>query len=177
MASKTRNKRTAPAFQIPQTRDQVSEFIHGIGEDQRELARIQADMQDELAMIREKYEARAQPIAQRIQDRTAGVQVWCDGHRAQLTQDGKTKTARFAAGDVLWRNTPPACTVRNAEGVMDALYKMFGETFLRLKREVNKDAILATALDHPVRKVEGITISQREEFVVQPFETELAEGA
>ena len=59
---------------------------------------------------------------------------------------------------------------------MSEALKSFGlERFLRTKEEIDKTAILAEpdAVEH----IKGISITQREEFVIVPFETKLEEVA
>ncbi len=65
--------------------------------------------------------------------------------------------------------------MRGVDAVLTRLHIMGLNQFIRRKEEVNKEAILETPFAHPVRQVDGITIMQREEFIVAPFETELAE--
>lgn len=176
MAKKTRHKTVAVKFHVPQSRDEANTAIRLIGTDQRELARIEANMNDEIAALREKYETTAQPLRDAITARIEGLKVWAEANRAALTRDGKVKNAQLPAGELSWRITPPAVTVRGMDAVLTRLNAMGLTQFIRKKEEVNKDAILETPPAHPVRQVEGITITQREEFAVAPFETELAEG-
>ncbi len=171
-----RAKRTAVSFPVPQSRDEANTAIRLIGTDQRELARIEADMNDEIAALREKYETTAQPLRDAITARIDGLQMWAEANRASLTRDGKVKSAQLPAGEISWRVTPPAVTVRGMDAVLTRLNAMGLTQFIRKKEEVNKEAILETPPAHPVRQVEGITITQREEFAVVPFETELVEA-
>lgn len=175
MATKNKTKRNAVTFPVPQSRDDANTAIRLIGIDQRELARIEADMNDELAAVRERHEAAATPLRDAVQARIDGVQIWAEANRAALTRDNKTKTAQLPAGELTWRTTPPSVAVRGLEAVLTRLHVMGLDQFIRKKEEVNKEAILETPTAHPVRAVEGITIVQREEFSVLPFETELSE--
>lgn len=67
--------------------------------------------------------------------------------------------------------TPPKVVVRAVENVLDYLRMAGLNRFIRSKEEVNKDAILAEP--EAVADIKGISISQREEFIVVPFETAL----
>ena len=116
---------------------------------------------------------KAKPYAGRIVELTKGVATWCEAHRGELTKEGKTKTARLATGEVSWRMRPPSIVLRGAEAVIDALRKLGMDRFLRVKVEVDKNAMLAEP--EAVAKIKGVSISQREEFVVKPFSTELEE--
>jgi phage host-nuclease inhibitor protein Gam len=62
--------------------------------------------------------------------------------------------------------------VTGAEAVLDVLRKLGLARFIREKEEVNKEAILNEP--EAVSHVPGISISQGEDFVVVPFEAELA---
>lgn len=172
---KTRIKSQAAPVFVPQTRDQVAEAIREIGSRQRELARLTADMNDELARVKEQWEALAEPHKKRVETLTQGVQIWCEANRDALTQGGKVKTAVFTTGEVAWRLRPPSVGVRGAEAVLDALRRLGLSRFIRTKEEVNKEAILNEPA--AVQGVAGITINQGEDFVVTPFEAELAEAA
>ena len=73
------------------------------------------------------------------------------------------------------RMRPPSVRVTGSEAVLDALRRMGLRRFIREREEVNKDAILNEP--DAVADVPGISISQGEDFVVVPFEAELAEVA
>lgn len=175
MAKKTtRHKAAAATAPVPQNREQVSLYIREIGERQRELQRIATDMNDELAAVKERWEAVAQPHAQRIEALTAGTQIWCEANRESLTQGGKTKTATFPAGEISWRLRPPSVRITGQEAVLDFLRRIGLKRFIRTKDEVNKEAILNEP--EAVAQVPGIAITQGEDFVVTPFEAELSEA-
>jgi phage host-nuclease inhibitor protein Gam len=176
MTKKPRIKLDAADHPVPQSLAEVNEAIAEIGTSQRERDRIQAEMNDNLAAVRAEYEAIAKPLAARIADLSKGIAMYCEANRDALTKGGKTKTARLATGEVSWRTRPPSVSVRGgarSEIVIAALRKLKLDRFLRIKTEIDKDAILADRA--AVSMVKGITISQREEFVVKPFSTELEE--
>lgn len=169
---RTRIKTAAAKLPVPQGPQAVAEMIAEIGVLQRDLARIEADMGDALAATKEQFEAAALPHRERIRLLTGGVQTWCEANREQLTQGGKVKTAAFASGEIAWRIRPPSVRITGAEAVLDLLRRMNLARFIRQKEEVNKEAILNEPA--AVAHVAGISISQGEDFVVSPFEAELA---
>lgn len=171
MPPKTRLKKPATPRTVPQSRDQVADAIAALGQLDRDLKRIGADMNDELAAVKARFEAAAEPLRKNMEDLTAGVQVWCEAHRETLTQGGKVKTATFTTGEVAWRTRPPSVTVRGAEAVLAALRKLGLKRFIREKAEVNKEAILNEP--QAIAAVPGISISQGEDFAVTPFELPL----
>jgi phage host-nuclease inhibitor protein Gam len=161
------------AVPSPQSRDDVNDAIARIGLAQRERARIQADMNDEMAKIKLRFEEAAKPFNTEIEMFSRGIQVWCEAHRHELTRDGKVKFHHFAAGEVKWRMRPPRVSIRAVENVLETLKRLGLTRFIRVKEEPNKDAILAEP--DAVAGLAGIKLEQKEDFVIVPFETVLEE--
>jgi len=173
MSRATRQKLPAAEHYICQSREQTAEAIAEIGQRQRERDRVQAAMNDELAAIRADYEAQAKPHAERIAELTRAINGWCEAHRAELTQSGKVKTHLFATGEVRWRLRPPSIVVRGAEAVIGTLQKLGLGRFLRTKVEIDKEALLKEP--DVAKQVGGISLTQKEDFVIVPAETQLEE--
>lgn len=72
----------------------------------------------------------------------SGIQTWCEAHRDELTGNGKVKFANLTTGEVQWRNRPPSVSIRGADNVIELLRRLGLERFIRVKEEINKDAIL-----------------------------------
>ncbi len=169
---------------VPQSRDAVAQAISEIGiaqrHRQRHRQRIEAAMNDEIAASKLRYETEAQPYNEKIQSLRSGIQIYCEAHRDELTQSGRVKFANFSSGEVKWRFTPPSVSVRAAGATVKRLIEKGLSRFVREKLEVNKEAILAEAEAIEVLSCAGITgiaIGQKEEFVIEPFETKLEEVA
>jgi phage host-nuclease inhibitor protein Gam len=171
-------KAPASAASVPQTKEEAAQAIAKIGEAQRARQVLESRMNEQIASIKEYYEELAQVHNEVIKSRSAGLQMFCEANRLQLTQMGKVKFASFTTGEVKWRTTPPKVTVRAAEAVLE-MFRRFGmERFIRVKEEVNKEAILAeagAAETIAAAGIAGVVISQAEEFVIEPFETKLEE--
>lgn len=175
-ASVTRIKQASTVtYPTPQSRDQVADYILAIGAAQRERARIEQDMNDEMAAVKKRYEELAQPYKFEIEERTKGVQAWCETNRNVLTQDGKVKSSALTTGEIGWRMRPPKVSVRGIEAVLDKLKRMGLTRFIRSKEEVNKEAILNEP--DAVARVPGLSIEQGEDFWIKPFESQLEEVA
>ncbi len=168
-------KKDAANLRVPQSRTEAEAFIAKIGNQQRERDRIQANMNDELAAIKQKYEELAQPIATDIRLLTDGVQIWCEANRATLTNQNKTKTAKLASGEVKWRTRPGKVSLKKIAEVIETLKTLKLKRFIRIEDSINKEAILAEP--EVVENIKGITITKGEDFVIVPFETELEEVA
>lgn len=168
---KSRIKAGTALYSVPQTRDEASSAVDQIGAATRELRRIEAAMNDELADIKARYEALAEPYRARVDTLTKAVQTWAEAHRDELTQHGKVKTHALPAGEILWRLRPPSVRITGVEAVLDLLRRTGLDRFIRQKEEVNREAILNEP--EAVVRIPGIAISQLEDFVVVPFEVDL----
>lgn len=158
----------APAAQ---SRDDVAASIRLIGDCQRRIARAQADMNDAIAEITARHQPGIDAEKARIDGLQTSVQGWCEAHRDEITQSGKVKTVQFVTGEVAWRTRPPSVGVRGVDTVIDTLKRLGFGRFIRVKEEINKDAILNEPDE--VRGVAGLTVNTGiEDFLITPFEAE-----
>ncbi len=165
-----RLKLQAEAY-VPQTLDDVAADIRKIGDLNRELIRHQAELNDKIAALTEAYQPVMNALQEQIKPLQAGVQVWCEANRDDLTRGGKVKTAGFVTGEVQWRQRPPSVSVRGVDTVLSVLAELGLVRFIRTRQEVNKEAILAEP--DAVKGVPGITVvTGVEDFVIAPFEIE-----
>lgn len=169
-AKKTRIKQKA-MISVPQSHDDCAADINTIGRLSREITVTQAAMNDEIAAITDRYTAAFTPLQEQVKSLTAGVQSYCEANRDDLTVNGKTKSGQFVTGTVMWRQKPPSVSVRGVEAVIEAL-KQFGlNRFVRVKEELNKEAILNEPA--AITGVAGLSIKKGvEDFVIEPFEQE-----
>lgn len=164
----TRLKAPAQAY-VPQTRDDAAADIRKIGDLQRNLLRATTEMNDAVAAVTHNFQPRLDALREQLQILQDGVQGYCEAHRLELTDGGKVKTANLVTGAVQWRQRPPSVSVRGAEAVIETLKRLGLGKFVRVKEEVNKDAILNEPDE--ARGVSGITvINGVEDFIITPFE-------
>jgi phage host-nuclease inhibitor protein Gam len=164
-------KTPAADYAIPSNREEADEFIYKIGEASRDRQLAETAMNEDIAKIKAEYEAKAGPAAVAISKLTWGLQTWCETHRKELL-DGDSKTVKFGNGEVSWRARPPKVTLRGLDKILAWLDKHKLDRFVRIIREINKEAMLADAVE--ARKVPGVSIaSAGEDFIVAPFESQL----
>lgn len=169
MSIKPKRIKSTAAVYVPQSKDDVIGDIKKIGDLQRELEREQTVMNDAIGDITEKHAPGIEALKKDIETLHKGVQGWCEAHRDELTQNGKTKTASLITGKIEWRNRPPSVAVRGADSVLETLRRLKLDRFIRTKEEINKDAILNEP--SAVEGVAGITVrSGIEDFAITPFE-------
>lgn len=169
MASNKQRVKTPAQVWTAQSRDDVAAAIKQIGDHSRNVARLTTAMNDEIAAITAKYQPDIDKAKASIESLQPGVQSWCEANRAELTNNGKVKTANFVTGNVQWRQRPPSVAIRGIDAVVELLKSLGLGRFIRTKEEPNREAMLNEP--DAVRTVPGITIvSGVEDFVIEPFE-------
>lgn len=170
-----RIKQTANVAPVPKDLTEAREFMRRIGDEQRDASRIEHDLNDQVAAMREKYAALAAPHNKQVEELTEGLRIFAEAHRDELTNEGKKKTVDLGTGELGWRMRPPRVLLRNIPGVIESLQMLKLDRFLRTKLEVNKEAVLAEP--EIAEQVKGITVKQDEDFFVVPAEDELTDAA
>lgn len=160
---------------VPQSRDDAAKLIFTIGELQQQRQRLEAELNERLLRLKADYEQEAKSRANRIAALAEGLQVYAAAHRAELTQGGRSKTVKLATGELRWRMTPPRVLLKQVRAVLAALKAAGLARFIRVKEEVDKEAMLREP--DAVAGLAGVAIDRREEFVVLPFSTKLEEVA
>ncbi|RME56608.1 host-nuclease inhibitor protein Gam [Candidatus Parcubacteria bacterium] len=160
-----------PAIPAPKDLHEAARYIAEIAKSQRALDRINAKLNDRVATLKERAAQEARVHEERIAALRDGIFAFAESHRKELTENGKKKTITLPTGSFSWRLTPPAVSVRGAQKVI-ALLKGAGlSRFIRVKETLNKEAILHDPKS--VAGIQGISIVQKEEFVIKPAEADI----
>ncbi|TNG91330.1 host-nuclease inhibitor protein Gam [Pasteurellaceae bacterium USgator11] len=155
-----------------QNQDDVAFAIKRIGDLEREQVRLTTQLSDEKAVIDERYTAEINEVKEQIKPLQKAIQAYCESRRDELTNGGKQKTAYFQTGEVQWRQKPPAVGLKGISNVIDSIKALNLLQFLRVKEEVNKDAMLADP--EKARSISGVSIREGvEEFVIKPNDDEV----
>lgn len=172
---KNKSKSAAQTIVAPQSREEAASYVRQIGDMNRCVARLEADMNDQIAKLKERAELEATPIAAAIGQMTEGLRVWCEANRQALTDGGNRKTADLGTGKVEWRIAPPKVTIRGVDDVIAAIKRLGLLQFIRTKEEIDKEAMLREP--DQARLAPGVSIgSDGETFAVEPFEAALTGG-
>lgn len=165
-------KRVKSTILACQSKSEVMEKITQIGNKQREIARLETEMNDKIAEITEQYTVKISTLQDEIVILTHSAQIWCEANRNNLLNKG-LKTANLITGEVSWRYRPAKVSVKKEDFVIEQLEQKGLMQFIRVKKNVNKDAVLTDR--QAVKDIEGISIVDGvEDFVITPFEVEVA---
>lgn len=172
MSTPKKNKvKAQAAAYVPQTRDDCASDIRKLGDLQREISRCEIAMNDAIAAITAQHQPALDAYREQAKALTTAIQTWCEANRDALTDGGKVKFANLITGEVSWRQRPPSVRITQSDAVLETLQRLGLDRFVRVKEEINKEAILNEP--DAVRGVAGITISTGvEDFAVVPFEQE-----
>lgn len=171
MAKSKRTRIKAPALPVvpPANQAQAADMVARMGAIGRDVVVLNAALDEEIAVIKASVKQQAQPLLAELEALRAGLQVWAEANRAQLTRDGRTKTVKLTTGELQWRHRPASVRISGEDALLELLEKSGPELFLRRKVEIDREAMLA----HPeaARTLPGVIIaSAGEEFIVTPDE-------
>ena len=159
-------------YQAAQNLDDAADLIKALGEKRREILRIETEMNDEIAGIKQRYEDQAMPLKSEVAEIIFAVQAWAETHRAELTKDGKIKTVKLATGELNWRIRPPRVSLRGKGKIITALKGLGLTRFIRVSEDIDKEAILKEK--EVAAQIQGVTISSAgEDFAISPYELEI----
>lgn len=170
---KATTKIKAPSVTAIRNRDEAEAAIQSIANLQQHIARQNSELTDAVNKLKTEAQQAAAPINEEITGIFRALHVYAEANKSDLLV-GKSRTVKLGAGDMGWRRNPAKCTIRGAEGVIEALERMGLKHAIRTKKEIAKDVILN---DRKVfQDIKGITINQTEEFFVNPHETKVEQA-
>lgn len=163
--AKKRSKSTIIACK---SKAEVMENITQIGLKQREISRLETELNDKIAQLTEQYKDDILKLQIDVETLTHQAQIWCEQNRNSLLED-KGKTANLLTGEVSWRYRPAKVTLSKEAEIIEQLEQQGLTQFVRVKKNVNKEAVLANP--SAVKDINGINIvSNVEDFIITPFE-------
>lgn len=171
-------KRIIEGIPVPRSDFECADYIGIVGDLQRSLVRIEADMNDAVEKAKKVFRQATLLTETALTARLSAIEAYCDANRAALTEDGKVKFHRFDSGEVKWRDAPPRVTLPKRKQKVAVILAWLLEAprnfrkFVRVVHEIDKEAMLADAA--LAREVPGVKIeSAGEAFYVTPNETKL----
>lgn len=164
--AKTTKKSVVP---MPQNLNEAAEFVRGIGKAERDIEQANNEMNALLEAVKQPFIEQVGQHQHHLATLVEGLYAYAQGNRFQLTDGDKKKTVTLPTGTFSWRMTPKSVLIKGKNSVLAKLKELKLDRFIRIKEEVDKEAILKD--EGMVASVDGITIEQCEEFVVKPAET------
>ncbi|MBE7439085.1 MAG: host-nuclease inhibitor Gam family protein [Spirochaetales bacterium] len=181
--SKKKEKPPLVAVEPIKTRNDLEHAVARMGELQRQKRELENHFNDQIQQLQEELGDRIKPIEEGILAISLGIKAYTDRNRKELFPTDK-KTAELTTGSISYRDKPAAVKTRTsarliekilAENGMLEFYNKavtkFNRVFLRMKLELNKDAILSDPIT--ARKITKIEIEDEiERLYVKPATVE-----
>ncbi len=150
----------------PTNLDEAAEHIRLIGEAERAIIRHNTELNDAITMLIKGHGATIAGFVKQYEVLGERLYEFAKANRKMLTNNDEKKTITLPTGSFSWRLTPKAVTIKDTKGIIAQLKALKLERFIRTKEEPNKEAMLAE--EEVATSVEGVTIAQRENFVIKP---------
>lgn len=176
--AKNAQRRMAASEPVPKSRDEAARSLSTMGTLRREMNALEAQMEAQIADIREEYEQAALPHLQKFDGLKETLVIYAEAHRDELTDGGKRQSIDLGSGELKWRKLPPSVRLRKVDDVLAAIHQMEEDdkdysAFIRSKEEVNKEAMLANT--DKASLVPGVSIGSAGETIdVVPLVEELS---
>jgi len=192
MAKKDKKKIKTPAGPpAPQNREECAVAVADYGRVQSDRQRVLDEMNEKIRAVSQAYEAELAEYDDSLKVRHLAIQTWCEANRVGLADDNGVKYIQLTTGRVEWRKAPDKITApakpENLATVLDMLKQRGLGRFIRIKEEINKEAMLAEK--NPIAEegstpakpgllvlIHGIAglnlVAGKEEFHVKPLEVD-----
>jgi len=161
-------------IQTPKASSEVDDFIEAIAEFQKQEAKTIEEANEQIKRIGNRANRRVGLIRGRISKLAFLIRNYYVANKKELTSNGKLKVVKLLNG--VFREYFTKRSVRligDESGAAEELEKAGLGRFVRIKKEIDKDAILR----HP-EKVAGIKsvkiIEKKKRFLITPRETNIS---
>ncbi len=142
------------------------------------IAKKEAEMNEKINKIKEDFEEKTKELRYVADILSSEINAFCEKNKADFE---KTRSKEFQFGIIGFRTTPPKVTLLNRKynikTVLELVKKIYKKAYIRVKEEIDKEAILA---DYSAKKLDdgklagiGLKIDQDEQFYINPKYEEL----
>ncbi len=146
---------------------QAQVYIKAIGDNACKIDKLNAKMHAELAKVTAKYAERITSLQAMNDELYQVVATWCQAHKSELLT-GNAKTANLTTGEVAWRAGKMSVAGKVTPELIDRLERFGLHRFVRIKKELDKTAILKEP--QAIADIEGVSIKVGdEELIITPF--------
>lgn len=151
------------------TREEMTATLHDYAITDASIRKMEADMDQEIADVRKKYEKSLTDLKESQEKRMEEVHLWAQNNREDF--DAK-KSLDLVHAVIGFRTGNPAVKAQKGftlVSCLNLLKKNKHTEFIRTKEELDKEAILAKRTDEATLKIiseAGLEISQTETFFI-----------
>jgi phage host-nuclease inhibitor protein Gam len=184
-----RPRRKAPKLQAPQTIEEATALLGEYADALTLSEQLRAEADRAIAAIQAARDEQLQPLEERMKDRFRQIRAWWAVAGDEITE-GKRKSVEIAGCVIGARTTTPKLELgnRKAEDIIADLILFDLNDYLRVKRDLDRQAILRVLAADPEKDIDagndqqalltlGLRRSQKDEFFIdraasKPAQTE-----
>lgn len=177
MATKPKKIKT-PAVDAPQSTHECACRIAAYGDLQARRNALVAEMSERQRQIGEEYQDRITKIDERLKLEHAAIQMYCESNRSALAEENGVKYIDFTTGRAQWAKQPDTIHAPRDADNLNTVFTLLEQRslgrFIRTKREVNKEIMLAEKDKLPglIAGIPGLELrTGKEAFSIKPMET------
>ena len=174
------------AAKIPQTKKAAEVEMRKLGELRIQIEKIDTKLKEDSQRLIQAAKDEADPLIAKAKVLESGLMLYADAHRSELTDGNLSKRGKMLSGHFDWRKLPDKVSLRGVPAVIERIRAAIKEAsenedadraikfknFLRIKSEVNKDAMLADPT--LAKSITGVTIkSEGERLEIVVYENSL----
>lgn len=155
----------------PKTRDEMESLVGEITALKIQERKIKAEMDAVLKQTKDNYQALLTKCNEQLAARLPRALAWAEANAHEF---GTSKSLELLHATIGWRITPPSLKTLAGwtwDRVIEKIHDLgLDALYLRVKQEVNKQAILAErdAIGTDQLRSFGVRVVQEEEFYVEP---------
>ncbi len=162
--------------------EEVAKAISRIGQLQREKTSIKTEIDEAISKLQTELAEKLAPIDQEISQITQSLYAWCELRKQHFFV--KNKSYELPTGALAYRQNPPSVSGNVTKKKIEEILKRnsltevvkkfelkLAKVFLRMKLEVNKEAILQDP--KKAKLITGLNVEAKEIFYVKPKETNI----
>nr|VFK58275.1 MAG: Mu-like prophage host-nuclease inhibitor protein Gam [Candidatus Kentron sp. UNK]VFK68349.1 MAG: Mu-like prophage host-nuclease inhibitor protein Gam [Candidatus Kentron sp. UNK] len=158
---------------------EVDKAIVELGEVQRRIDDINADINRRTAAIVASHEDALTELSDEKKGLETDIRCWCEENRGSILPRGR-KTARFFHGEVAWRAGRKTVEVTGDEHkfaeLIRTLRKKRLSRFIQVRHVIDKTMVAREA--DKIKDIPGIEIKEGEEtFAIRPFDMAVDKAA
>jgi len=137
------------------------------------LHKKEAEMNERLNRIKEDFDEKTKDLRYAIDTLSTEISMFCTKNKKDFE---KSRSKEYNFGTIGFRTTPPKVAVLNRKysikTVIELTKRLFQNTYIRIKEELDKEAILA---DYSQKKLDdeklasiGLKVDQEEQLYINP---------
>ncbi len=156
---------------VPQDAGESDTFVAEMGSEKREIEKIEAKLNKDIEALKDAAKKKMEPRERRLHLLMQGLYIYAEGHKKELTQNGKVKTVTLPSGKFLWRLGNKTVEIIDEEKAIKSIKaKGLKKKLIKTVEKVVKTAVKKES-DKIIKSLKGIKITQAETFRVEPNKT------